>query len=31
MRSFTFHRLGPEILEHQGPWLSFMYKMNGRA
>jgi hypothetical protein len=27
MRAFTFLRLGPEILDHQGAWLTFMFKM----
>jgi hypothetical protein len=32
LRSFTFLRLGPELLDHQADWLSFMYKMqNGRT
>ncbi|KIY95822.1 hypothetical protein MNEG_12141, partial [Monoraphidium neglectum] len=32
MRAFTFLRLGPEILDHQGPWHQFMYKMQrGRS
>ncbi|KAI8474102.1 MAG: glycoside hydrolase superfamily [Monoraphidium minutum] len=31
MRSFTFLRLGPELLGHTGLWLQFMCKMAGRA